>query len=804
MKQYTMNNIASKPLLAVGFVVAATAIGVRPADAQNDAPHANDIEVPSVILETSDGVTATQESSEIDLANVVQSAAKGVTTVQEAPAIVTVVTSDEIRDRQFVTIQQLVDTVPGWTRASLLHNNLDTPLVRGQAQAVQFLHDSLSLFDPYINSSTIHRGQPMELIKRVEMITGPGGVLWGSNSLLGILNIITKDADDVDGLETGARFGGGLGDRQSAHAYAMYGNPNLLNGKLKLFAHASVDSYKGFGMQLPLLLSQQSAPQPNGSSAYGPLVTSDPARSLIFNLNGKLSFGKLQFRVAYPFGSKQQNAGLSGNPVRNTIEGDAECSSATPPAQGCIDPLKTSRELRADYFDRYAVAEYRTRFASGKSGITAKAYVAQFARSFAPLQILAPTASVIGGANFSVDNTSYRSGANIDGDITISDKVRIQYGLEGFAEWKIDNTKNAIGVGTEATFTGPQPLTRLPVLCPRRYNVATGTNDLIEGCPLVFAFAASRTVFGAYLNPQWRPSKKLILDAGARLQAAPAALGKLSYPVNATLAATVVWNFIPSWFAKLNYAQGFRPPAFNNAAGNGAAVQFNAPASLNVETSDATQFEVNARIYKGDRRIRELSFRADAAYTRLNNLIQIQSGQYKNTGDRVLTSGELLAKLYVQGGHRLELSYSYLQGTSGDKGKLRYMPEHWFNLAGVWNLLDGKLTATTNLRVAGAAEDANRLVEYRDNTGGSMGSVTKSVEVQTTDLVLDRLPPLAEVSFGLTWSPVDKLAINATVYNAMKSHGYQPDAFFDYEPRLEYLPNPYEGFRAYLSAAYSY
>ena len=44
----------------------------------------------------------------------------------------------------------------------------------------------------------------METIKRVEMITGPGGVLWGSNSLLGILNVITKDAEDVEGVEIGA------------------------------------------------------------------------------------------------------------------------------------------------------------------------------------------------------------------------------------------------------------------------------------------------------------------------------------------------------------------------------------------------------------------------------------------------------------------------------------------------------------------------------------------------------------------------------------------------------------------------
>ncbi len=800
--------------------------GFTAAYAENQATGSADIAVPTVILEPgTEGVPATADGAkdagtpvmlevgadassaaddfEIDLANIVQSAFKGVTTVQEAPAIVTIVTADEIRDRQFVTIQQIADTVPGWYRAGLLHGNLEVPLVRGQAQAVQFLHDSLSLFDPNINSAATSRVQPMELIKRVEMITGPGGVLWGSNSLVGILNVITKDADDVEGIEVGARLGGGLGDRRNAHAYAMYGNPNLGNGRAKLFLHGSVDSYQGMGVELPQLLTNQSSPQPNGPSIYGPLTMADPRRSLLVNLNGKLSVGKLQVRVSYPFGAKQQYATLAGTPIRSTIPGDAACSVENPPV-GCIDPLGTSREFQADAFDRYAVAEYRTRFAKGKAGLTAKAYFVEFARGFSPLQILAPSPLVVGGANFIVDNTSYRAGANIDGNVQAAKALRIQYGVEAFSEWKPVDTDRALGTGSQVVFTGPQPITRLPLLCPRKYEPATGNVELLEGCPLVFSFEASRSVFGAYVNPQWRPKKTLMLDAGARLQVAPAALGKLAYPLNATLAATAVWNFIPNWYAKVNYAQGFRPPAFNNAASNGVAVQFASPPELAVEKSDASQFEVNARIFKGDRRIRELSFRADAAYTRLTNLIQIQSSQYKNTGSRALITGELLAKLYVQGGHRMELSYSYLQGTTSDKGRLRNMPEHWFNLAGVWNLLDGKVTATSNMRIAGAAEDPNRLVEYRDNGYGAMGVAVRSSEAQTTDLVMDRLPATAELSAGLTWTPMKRFAINATVYNALKGHFYQPDAFYDYEPRLEYLPNPYEGFRAYVSAMYSY
>ena len=155
-----------------------------------------------------------QPTTTLDLANIVQSAAKGVTTVQEAPAIVTVITADEIRDRQFqdLTSSSTTRCRAGRARPRTQHVP-DRRSCAGRCQAVQFLHDGVSLFDPFVNVPTRSRVQPIELIKRVEMITGPGGVLWGSNSLLGILNVITKDAEDVDGVEVGGQLGDGRGDR---------------------------------------------------------------------------------------------------------------------------------------------------------------------------------------------------------------------------------------------------------------------------------------------------------------------------------------------------------------------------------------------------------------------------------------------------------------------------------------------------------------------------------------------------------------------------------------------------------------
>lgn len=790
----------TKPMRATFTALGTVALAASAAHAQTATGTTTDIEVPQLVVDQTDAATpggATDEA--LDLANIVQSAAKGVTTVQEAPAIVTVVTADEIRERQFQDMEQLIDTVPGWQRASIYHSTFPTPLVRGQVQAVQFLHDGVSLFDPFVNVAAASRVQPMELVKRVEMITGPGGVLWGSNSLLGILNVITKDAEDVDGAEVGIAAGDGKGDRLMARAYAMVGAQNLLGGKAKVFAHGSVETYRGPGIDMPLLLFHNALPQPNSANSYGPLTESEQPRSTIVTLDAKLSYEKLQLRVYAPFGAKYNPVGLSGEPVRETLPEDAMCGGANPPP-ACLDPRKVSRKNREDSFDRYAVLEYRTRFAGEKAGIAARGYLQQFVRGFEPLQVLSPSSTLPGGLAFQADLTSYRLGAALDGDVELSPKVRMLYGAEVFREWKPDNTTNSLqGDGTQSQLLAPYDLTRIPLLCPRTLDTTTGGPGApVPGCPLTFAFPADRVVLGAYVDPQWRPNRKLIFDLGARVQVAPDALGSLSYDPNITLAATMVWNFIPNWHFKLNYAQGFRPPVFNNTTSNGEGLQIGGNPDLTVETSDATQAEINARIFKGERRIRELSFRLDASYTRLNNLIQVSSGNYFNSGDRGMASVEMLGKLYIQGGHRLELGYTYLRGETSDKGRLRSLPENWFSLAGVWSLAE-RLTATTTLRVTGAAEDPNRLVDYRD-----YGTGADAVTVLATDLVMDRLPPIADLSLGITYSPTPKVSIRATAYNALVSHSYQPDAFFDYEPHLEYLPNPYEGFRAYLAVMYGY
>jgi len=71
-------------------------------------------------------------------------------------------------------------------------------------------------------------------IDRIEVISGPGGALWGANAVNGVINIITKSAKDTTGLYAdagggsqprdfaGARYGGALGPETQFRVYGKY------------------------------------------------------------------------------------------------------------------------------------------------------------------------------------------------------------------------------------------------------------------------------------------------------------------------------------------------------------------------------------------------------------------------------------------------------------------------------------------------------------------------------------------------------------------------------------------------------
>ena len=344
-------------------------------------------------------------------------------------------------------------------------------------------------------------------------------------------------------------------------------------------------------------------------------------------------------------------------------------------------------------------------------------------------------------------------------DVSLPYNIRLLFGGEMFYESM---------TGSTAIFSSPLP-ENLPVICPVDSNgVPLGT------CPRQFVHDINRIVGAVYLNAQWRPVQKLSLDAGVRLQGA---FGGRGYGLVPLASASIVWNFIGDFHLKANYASGFRAPVFQATDAVFGGVSFGPNPKLRNETSQSFQGEVNGRILRNTKQVRELELRVDYSYTLLKDLIQINNGSYGNTGRRAIHAVEAFARLYLQGDHTFSASYTFLAGQSTDTGHLRGFPNHWFSIGGTFSIVKRVLDINTNLNVFGAYEDPNR---YPSGPGPFPEAATQA---RSTDLVWDRLTPVALLQVGTRVRFFkEKLALSAQFYNVLNQKYFLPDFFYDLTP----------------------
>ncbi|OUS31129.1 hypothetical protein A9Q99_04765 [Gammaproteobacteria bacterium 45_16_T64] len=121
------------------------------------------------------------------------------------PAAVTLITRDDIKNSSARNVPDLLVSVPGLY--TFQHqSNLSSVGIRDDAQV--FVSTSLVLLDGTPIYSIITGGPEFQTlgltlddIERIEIIRGSGGNSWGANASSGVINIITRNAENITGTK---------------------------------------------------------------------------------------------------------------------------------------------------------------------------------------------------------------------------------------------------------------------------------------------------------------------------------------------------------------------------------------------------------------------------------------------------------------------------------------------------------------------------------------------------------------------------------------------------------------------------
>jgi iron complex outermembrane receptor protein len=168
----------------------------------------------------------------------VTSASKQLEPLSSAPAALYVITGQDIQDSGVTSLPEALRLAP----------NLNVQQVDASQYAIAargfngiqagnkllVLIDGRSVYTPLADNVLWTLHQPLlEDIQQVEVISGPGGTLYGPNAVNGVINVTTKDAQEtLGGLVRGtaganersaaARYGFALGSAGAMRVYANY------------------------------------------------------------------------------------------------------------------------------------------------------------------------------------------------------------------------------------------------------------------------------------------------------------------------------------------------------------------------------------------------------------------------------------------------------------------------------------------------------------------------------------------------------------------------------------------------------
>ena len=156
----------------------------------------------------------------------------------DAAAAVSVLSNDDLRRSGVTTVADALRLVPGMDVGSVNASQWSVS-ARGfntlYANKLLVLVDGRAVYTPLFAGVYWDLQQAMLAdLDRIEVIRGPGATVWGANAVNGVINIVSRKAQDTQGgllqvgggnvqeATAGARYGGRIGEHTHYRAFASY------------------------------------------------------------------------------------------------------------------------------------------------------------------------------------------------------------------------------------------------------------------------------------------------------------------------------------------------------------------------------------------------------------------------------------------------------------------------------------------------------------------------------------------------------------------------------------------------------
>jgi len=491
---------------------------------------------------------------------------------------------------------------------------------------------------------------PVENIKKIEIIRGPGSAMYGENAFTAVINIITKDAKDIDGVKVSSGYGSFDTYEENVVFGKTYGKVDI-SGMLHYRPTSGFDGIVESDRQTILDNNLSSFGYPAVSQAPG--IVHDGRQE--YDMNLKVAYKEFYFEGLYI--NKNVSPFIGGPQYALTDE--------------------------SQIGDNYVFGEvgYKKKY-DEKFTIKPRLYYDQFDLDNY-IESLPEGTTIPLDADGDENNDFYTYPNGLIGNGKVTQKV---VGTEIPFDYELFDG-NIITLGLEYRLINQTNIHFSSNFNPKTLAPLDSIQDFSDTYP--FLKETTRRTWSIYLQDTWDITDTVTLTLGARHDQYSDFGGATSPRSGLT------WAFMKDASLKLLYGEAFRAPNFVEMfTTNQPAIQGND----DLDTETIRTYEVGIR-YRFNKYITSgiNYFNNDIKDLIVRRTLEsnLNTSRYENFGDAHIQGVEMEAKVDMAKGNYVFMNYTFQDPKDDDGDDLPFVARHKGNLGvnvNYWKYINSNLS----------------------------------------------------------------------------------------------------------------